>query len=136
MGEAVGHTLCTIKSEIQIQQNLQYLLSSLKVAAATVETTMATDNPMNEDDDLYGDLHLAAAAKLVPGKQQLLSSSSRPTASLSPETSQLQQQIKTLQAENEALKKNMGILYRTAKSELERKDRRIDELQNELDARR
>jgi chromosome segregation ATPase len=99
---------------------------------------MATDNPMkNEDDDLYGDLHLAAAAKPVPGKkQQLLSSSTKPTASLSPETSQLQQQIKTLQAENEALKKNMGILYRTAKSELERKDRRIDELQNELDARR
>ncbi|KAL7453076.1 hypothetical protein ACHAWC_004764 [Mediolabrus comicus] len=98
---------------------------------------MATDNPMkNEDDDLYGDLHLAAAAKPVPGKQQLLSSSTKPTASLSPETSQLQQQIKSLQAENEALKKNMGILYRTAKSELERKDRRIDELQNELDARR
>lgn len=93
---------------------------------------MATDNPMNEDDDLYGDLHLAAAAKPVPG---LLSSSTKPTAS-SPETSKLQQQIKTLQAENEALKKNMGILYRTAKSELERKDRRIDELQNELDARR
>lgn len=100
---------------------------------------MATDNHMmmmnEEEDDLYGDLHLAAAAKPVPGKQQLLSSSTKPTAS-SPETSKLQQQIKTLQAENETLKKNMGILYRTAKSELERKDRRIDELQNELDARR
>ena len=102
---------------------------------------MAADS-INEDD-LYGDLNLAAAAKPVPRKQTTeaaaLSSSSKPppmTASASPEISKMQQQIKTLQAENETLKKNMGILYRTAKSELERKDRRIEDLQNELDARR
>lgn len=92
---------------------------------------------MNEDD-LYGDLNLAAA-KPVPRKQQT-ASSFEPTSSTrtsnSPDILKLQQQIKSLQAENETLKKNMGILYRTAKSELERKDRRIDELQNDLDARR
>ena len=91
---------------------------------------------MNEDD-LYGDLNLAAA-KSIPRKQT--ASSVEPTSSSnspsSPEIAKLQQQIKTLEAENETLKKNMGILYRTAKSELERKDRRIDELQDDLDARR
>ena len=49
---------------------------------------------------------------------------------------QLQQQIDSLKAENEILKKNMGILYRTSKSELDRKDRTIDRLQDELDALR
>ena len=92
---------------------------------------------MNEDD-LYGDLNLAAA-KSIPRKQTT-ASSVEPTASSSclssPEIVKLQQQIKALEAENETLKKNMGILYRTAKSELERKDRRIDELQDDLDARR
>mmetsp|Transcript_717 Transcript_717/g.1190 ORF Transcript_717/g.1190 Transcript_717/m.1190 type:complete len:92 (-) Transcript_717:155-430(-) len=91
---------------------------------------------MNEDD-LYGDLNLAAA-KSVPRKQT--ASPFEPTASSTspsyPEIVKLQQQIKTLEAENETLKKNMGILYRTAKSELDRKDRRIDELQNDLDAQR
>ncbi len=95
------------------------------------------NDTMNEDD-LYGDLNLAAA-KPVPRKQTASSfaptSSSTPTSN-SPDILKLQQQIKSLQAENETLKKNMGILYRTAKSELERKDRRIDELQNDLDARR
>lgn len=95
------------------------------------------NDAMNEDD-LYGDLNLAAA-KPVPRKQTASSlapsSSSTPTSN-GPEILKLQQQIKTLKAENETLKKNMGILYRTAKSELERKDRRIDELQNDLDARR
>eukprot|EP00574_Skeletonema_japonicum_P006857 CAMPEP_0201721352 /NCGR_PEP_ID=MMETSP0593-20130828/6042_1 /ASSEMBLY_ACC=CAM_ASM_000672 /TAXON_ID=267983 /ORGANISM="Skeletonema japonicum, Strain CCMP2506" /LENGTH=95 /DNA_ID=CAMNT_0048212151 /DNA_START=50 /DNA_END=337 /DNA_ORIENTATION=+ len=94
------------------------------------------NDAMNEDD-LYGDLNLAAA-KSAPRKQT--ASSFAPTASStptsSPEILKLQQQIKTLKAENETLKKNMGILYRTAKSELERKDRRIDELQNDLDVRR
>lgn len=92
---------------------------------------------MNEDD-LYGDLNLAAA-KPVPRKQTT-ASSFEPTASSTPPNDpdifKLQQQIKQLEAENETLKMNMGILYRTAKSELERKDRRIEELQNDLDARR
>ena len=87
---------------------------------------------MNEDD-LYGDLNFAAAKPT--------SSSVEPTASSTPPTShpditKLQEQITKLEAENATLKKNMGILYRTAKSELERKDRRMEELQNDLDAPR
>ena len=94
------------------------------------------DTMMNEDD-LYGDLNLAAA-KPIPRKQTASSFDPNPASTLPsrPDISKLQEQIKRLEAENEDLKKNMSILYRTAKSELERKDRRIDELQNDLDARR
>eukprot|EP00804_Cyclotella_cryptica_P023335 CCRYP_000495-RA/>CCRYP_000495-RA protein AED:0.44 eAED:0.44 QI:0/-1/0/1/-1/0/1/0/57 len=46
----------------------------------------------------------------------------------------LQREIASLKAENETLKRNMGILYRTSKAELERKDRTIEMLQGELDA--
>jgi len=38
-----------------------------------------------------------------------------------------------LQSENEILKRNIGTLYRTAKLELERKDKRIAMLEEELD---
>ena len=41
----------------------------------------------------------------------------------------LQKDIIALQEENNILKRNMGILYRTAKVELERKDSRIMELE-------
>ena len=49
---------------------------------------------------------------------------------------QLQHQIKSLQAENNTVKKNIGILYWTAKSELERKDGTIGRLQDEVDSLR
>ncbi len=42
----------------------------------------------------------------------------------------LQIEINKLKQENETLKRNMGILYRTAKLELERKDARILQLEN------
>mmetsp|Transcript_2986 Transcript_2986/g.4351 ORF Transcript_2986/g.4351 Transcript_2986/m.4351 type:complete len:96 (-) Transcript_2986:358-645(-) len=94
------------------------------------------NDTMNEDD-LYGDLNLAAA-KPIPREKTASSFDPTPASTLPsrPDISKLQEQIKRLEAENKDLKKNMGILYRTAKSELERKDRRIDELQNDLDARR
>ncbi|KAL3787444.1 hypothetical protein ACHAW5_008982 [Stephanodiscus triporus] len=78
------------------------------------------------DDDLYGDLE-DAVAKPMP---------MRPPTITQPQIAQLRQQIQSLKAENEILKKNIGILYRTAKSELERKDRTIVQLQNELDSLR
>ena len=40
-----------------------------------------------------------------------------------------------LRAENEALKRNIGTLYRTAKSELARKDQRIASLQGQVDSK-
>ena len=40
-----------------------------------------------------------------------------------------------LRAENEALKRNIGTLYRTAKAELSRKDERIVSLQGQVDSK-
>ncbi|KAL7542450.1 hypothetical protein ACHAXR_012362 [Thalassiosira sp. AJA248-18] len=93
------------------------------------------------DDDLYGDLD-DAVAKPMPSTTSYTSSTSRksltapPTMMSQPEIAQLQQQVKSLKVENDLLKRNIGILYRTSKSELERKDRTIDQLQNELDSTR
>lgn len=97
------------------------------------------------DDDLYGDLDDAAVAKPAPSNAgrteqyaaaQETSTAAPPPLATQPEIAQLQQQLKSLKAENDVLKKNIGILYRTAKSELERKDRTIDQLQSEIDALR
>mmetsp|Transcript_9887 Transcript_9887/g.18046 ORF Transcript_9887/g.18046 Transcript_9887/m.18046 type:complete len:112 (+) Transcript_9887:72-407(+) len=103
------------------------------------------------DDDLYGDLGDAVAKSMTPSNTTRrttttianihTSTTSTSLASAPPprtitsqsEFSQLQKQVETLKGGNDILKKNIGILYRTSKSELERKDRIIDQLQNELD---
>jgi predicted RNase H-like nuclease (RuvC/YqgF family) len=81
---------------------------------------------MAENDDLYGDLENAVAKKNT-------STISAPNELKNVEPSKLQQEMDHLKTENETLKRNMGILYRTAKAELERKDRTIESLQSELD---
>mmetsp|Transcript_6746 Transcript_6746/g.15365 ORF Transcript_6746/g.15365 Transcript_6746/m.15365 type:complete len:101 (-) Transcript_6746:892-1194(-) len=95
------------------------------------------------DDDLYGDLEDAVAKPMPSNTGQKVTHHTSTSKSLSalpmmshPEIAQLQQQIKSLKVENDIVKKNIGILYRTSKSELERKDRTIDQLQNELDSMR
>jgi len=100
----------------------------------------------SNEDDLYGDLDDAVAKPLPPSKQQphtFMASTSDMRNPLSqqpmmskPEIVKLQSHLKSLKEENNILKKNIGILYRTSKSELERKDRTIDQLQNELDSLR
>ena len=110
---------------------------------------------MNEDD-LYDDLEHAVAKPSSNSKAttaQTLSSATKnkihsTTSSFSvqqqpinttlsqTEITQLQQQVESLKAENDILKKNIGILYRTAKSELQRKDKTICQLQDEVDSPR
>ena len=103
-----------------------------------------------DEDDLYDDLEHTVASKQPPPPSHNLqlstknttikTSASASTLSVQPkiitlsqsEITQLQQQIKSLQAENDILKKNIGILYRTAKSELQRKDKTISSLQDEV----
>ena len=78
-------------------------------------------------DDLYGDLEDAVAKQSEPGRST--SNTTVPASSADSSTD-----VAKLKAENETLKRNMGILYRTAKAELERKDKTIEMLQTELDA--
>jgi predicted RNase H-like nuclease (RuvC/YqgF family) len=47
------------------------------------------------------------------------------------EVTKLKQEVEQLQKENELLKRNMGTLYRTARLELDRKDGRILELEQQ-----
>jgi hypothetical protein len=75
-------------------------------------------------DELYGDLEDAVAK----------AGGSTKTNQTPPPYAETNADIAKLKAENETLKRNMGILYRTAKAELERKDRTIEMLQSELDA--
>lgn len=52
--------------------------------------------------------------------------------SMQHEIEQLQRKLNDCQKETDNLKRNMGTLYRTAKSELERKNRRIEELEQQI----
>lgn len=88
-------------------------------------------NHHGDDDLLYGDLEDAAIAKPSSSSTQALT-----MTELDIEQLRLRQQLQSLKAENDILKQNMGILYRTAKAELDRKDRTILELQSELDSLR
>mmetsp|Transcript_13776 Transcript_13776/g.29951 ORF Transcript_13776/g.29951 Transcript_13776/m.29951 type:complete len:114 (-) Transcript_13776:252-593(-) len=105
-----------------------------------------------EEEDLYGDLDSAPVAKKLKSSSSTAAaaaaaSSASSTVRLAPLTlhgigkvydeahvADMQKQIDTLRAENEALKRNMGTLYRTAKAELARKDDRIATLQDQIDA--
>ncbi len=93
------------------------------------------------EDDLYGDLD-DAVVNQVPSMNNKLENNmmvGAPSMAMmtpEPEVRQLLEQMKKIKAENDILKRNMGILYRTAKSELDRKDRAIFQLQTELDSLR
>jgi len=93
------------------------------------------------EDDLYDDLEDDVAKPMTSNTRQKNTSSMSKSLSVPPllshpEVAQLQKQTNALKVENNILKKNMGILYITSKSELERKDRTIDQLQNEIDSLR
>jgi hypothetical protein len=53
--------------------------------------------------------------------------------SMQQDIERLEKRVVEYQTENEILKRNMGTLYRTAKLELDRKNRRIEELEKMLD---
>ena len=81
----------------------------------------AQEEEDNDDDNLYDDLKLQAAVppkKTTPGDDQA--------------AQQLKAQINQLQQENATLKRNISTLYRTAKHELNRKDKRIAALEEQL----
>jgi molecular chaperone GrpE (heat shock protein) len=86
------------------------------------------------DDDLYDDLDLAdtKAAAIAPVSKKSAPSNKLQPKSFSDELDALQQRVALLEKENETLRRNMGTLYRTAKSELGRKDAEIDRLRKQL----
>ena len=57
-----------------------------------------------------------------------------PKNSLTAHVDTLTNAVQQLSTENETLRRNMGILFRTARAELQRKENEIQRLQDELDA--
>ena len=124
------------------------------LTAAATKHTMADlggDAAAAEDEgDLYGDLDAVPLAKKAA--PSTASDSTAGTASATSGTpgamtlhgigkvydeaamQQLRADNDRLRAENEALKRNIGTLYRTAKAELARKDERIASLQGQVDS--
>lgn len=92
----------------------------------------------DESEDLYGDIddspvfpismtaNTAQAAQLTAaGSTATTAKSASHPRSLVEEVKFLQNKVSKLQKENEVLKRNMGILFRTATAEIQRKDKEI-----------
>ena len=123
---------------------------------------MAGDAGASAEDegDLYGDLDAVPLAKKAkPSSASAASGTASASTSATPGDAsgasgiapltlhgigkvydeaamqQLRADNDRLRAENEALKRNIGTLYRTAKAELSRKDERIASLQGQVDSK-
>jgi hypothetical protein len=84
------------------------------------------------DDDLYDDLADNKAAATARVSNKSAPSNTLQPKSFSDELDAVQRRVVLLEKENETLRRNMGTLYRTAKSELGRKDAEIDRLREQL----
>jgi predicted metal-dependent peptidase len=93
-------------------------------AAADDDVDVKESPPQEEDEDLYDDLKMQPAA---PKR-----GNSTITTVDAQVLQKLQLQLKSVQQENTNLKRNISILYRTAKQEMQRKDRRIQHLEQQL----
>ena len=96
----------------------------------------------DESEDLYGDIDESAVFPVSATKNSAQSALSASTVSaatasahlknpshhprpLVEEVAFLQDKVTKLEKENEVLKRNMGILFRTATAEIQRKDKEI-----------
>ena len=91
---------------------------------------------MNDDDDIYSSLPSYSkngnAMSSLPDAP--LSSQSSAHSDLKIENRELKKQVDQLLIEQNTLTNNIVILYETARSELNRKDRQIKDLRSELTA--
>ena len=79
---------------------------------------------MSDDEDLYGDLEDTKRASAVKN---------RPPSIESRKLDELQKELEKVRQENESLKRNIGTLFRTARTEIQRKDAKIEDLMERLD---
>lgn len=98
---------------------------------------ITNDDAGGDSDDLYDDLHhnskMAVIASASHAVSATLSTPSFRPSSLTSQVESLTAQVQQLSTENETLRRNMGILFRTARTELQRKDDEIQRLQTLLD---
>jgi hypothetical protein len=98
-----------------------------------------SNDPQNDDGNLYDDLYdvkPAAAAtealSAVSASSKNLLSSATPL-SLVDQLKYLEQKVISLEKENLQLKRNIGTLFRTAKREIQRKDNQIIRVMQDMD---
>ena len=90
-----------------------------------------------DDIDLYDDLsHVkpaSAISKQLAKTHGDTTSSQSTFVSLENQVKELEVEVIALKEENETLKRNMGVLFRTAKREIQRKDAEIEALHQTID---
>eukprot|EP00904_Undaria_pinnatifida_P008621 jgi/Undpi1/488/HiC_scaffold_10.g03954.m1 len=85
-----------------------------------------------EEDDLYGDLDTSADALKIKGLENELANSESLARSLGEKLSATQEKENKLREENEQLAKNISCLFNTARAEIARKEKWIDQLRQQL----
>ena len=94
------------------------------------------------EDMLYDDLMEAKVAsstststapRIEGSVSNIALSGNRHPKSFTQQVEELQSQLDSIQSENQRLKRNIGTLFRTARSELQRKDAEIARLMEALD---
>jgi hypothetical protein len=105
--------------------------------AASGDATTSTTTTTRPIDNKKGLMNVADTHTTNSNRRNMnySSNNSNRPRSLVEEVDVLQQRVAELQAENETLQRNMGTLYRTAMSELARKDKQLASLQAQLDER-
>lgn len=83
------------------------------------------------EEDLYGDLSNTKPAAAKPDSSRKRKANPN---SLIDQVGLLENKVESLGKENETLRRNMGTLYRTAKSEIERKDAEIERLMKQVES--
>lgn len=102
------------------------------------EDTMSNKFNEENDDELYGDLDIVTSVT-----KSTASSKKKIKTALTGEegvdyyeasvVEKLRKELEESQRANSTLKRNIAILYRTAKAEIERKDATLQSLQDRLD---
>jgi predicted RNase H-like nuclease (RuvC/YqgF family) len=96
-----------------------------------------TTTPYNpkQNDVSQSTTHLSSGAASASALSWTAASPPFAANSLTAQVDSLTATVQQLTSENDVLKRNMGILFRTARAELQRKDEEIARLQTELDSK-
>ncbi|XP_019873331.2 transcriptional regulator ATRX [Aethina tumida] len=86
-----------------------------------------------DEDDIYGDLPQFNLGDELDKLQNTNTELEERTKSLEVTVKQLNEDLKAVKAANEVLKTNISELYKTAKHEIDRKDKLIQELREQID---
>lgn len=85
-----------------------------------------------DEDDLYGDLELAAKQADLDNARAALEQTRSENEQLKAEVNQLRSQMQLLVGEKESLERNCLTIYRTAMREIGRKDNEIKDLRAQV----